>query len=327
MKHLLTLLAVASIALVAAAATPSAAAPPGVVAIRTPGFPAHVSAGFRSIWVISHRGGYLYRIDPRTNRVAATIDVTDALCFVPTVAGGALWVSNCGGLAAFETVYKVDPATNRVVDRVPGNSPAFGAGSLWTFVSKENRIYRIDPRSGLVLKTIRIAQLGADATGDFTVGGTAFGSTWIGTCSKVARISPATNVVQSIIRLPRSAACGTLRRGYLAGARMGFVDDRAWYVTENGLYSIDARSNRARRMPIRVLPHAEWGDDVVIGRYGSVWVRTSDTRVSRIDPRSGRVVATYPATGGGGGFTLAFGSLWVTNAISDTVWRERLRKP
>src|SRR4051794_37720805 len=113
MKHLPTLLA-AGIALAATAAS-SAAAPPGVVAIRTPGFPVHVSAGFRSIWVISHRGGYLYRIDPRTNRVVATIDVTDALCFVPTVAGGALWVSNCGGLAAFETVYKVDPATNRVV--------------------------------------------------------------------------------------------------------------------------------------------------------------------------------------------------------------------
>jgi hypothetical protein len=56
-------------------------------------------------------------------------------------------------------------------------------------------------------------------------------------------------------------------------------------------------------------------------------MRTSDSRIDRIDTASGRVLATYPADGGGGGggLAVAFGSLWVDNAGSDSVWREPIK--
>lgn len=50
-------------------------------------------------------------------------------------------------------------------------------------------------------------------------------------------------------------------------------------------------------------------------------------RCDRIDPASGGVQAVYPAgsEGGGGDITVAFGSLWVYNAGSDSIWREPIR--
>ncbi len=51
-------------------------------------------------------------------------------------------------------------------------------------------------------------------------------------------------------------------------------------------------------------------------------MRTSGKTVTRIDPATGTVVGSYPATGGGGGLAIAYGSLWVANANADTTWRE-----
>jgi hypothetical protein len=74
-------------------------------------------------------------------------------------------------------------------------------------------------------------------------------------------------------------------------------------------------------------PFAEWGDIPIVSGAGSVWLRTSDPKLDRIDPATGRVRATYPAAnaGGGGGLAVAFGSLWVENAGSDSVWREPIK--
>ena len=59
---------------------------------------------------------------------------------------------------------------------------------------------------------------------------------------------------------------------------------------------------------------------------GSVWVRLTDDSVTRVDPRTGTVMGTYPAdaAGGGGWPTVGFGSLWVPNFGSDTIWRDRI---
>jgi hypothetical protein len=58
----------------------------------------------------------------------------------------------------------------------------------------------------------------------------------------------------------------------------------------------------------------------------SLYIRTSDAAVSQIDPSDGRVIATYPAdpAGGGGHEAVGFGSLWVANVGTSTLWRDRL---
>jgi hypothetical protein len=320
-KHAFLLKGVGALAVALVAASAPSAAVPRVVAIRAPGFPAHVASGFGAVWVISHRGGFLYRIDPTRNRVAATIDVSDALCFVPAVGGGAVWVANCGGLAGFEATYKVDPRTNRVLRRVPGSTPVFGAGSLWTALLMKGAVYRIDPKSGIVLTKIR--RVGFDTRELLYVGGVGYGSAWVGSNTTVARIATATNKVTKVIRLPKAIPGSTVTGGYSAGAHMAFGRRKVWVAVPGGVYAIDPSTNQAQRLSIPIRPFTQWGDIPIVAGAGSVWVRTSDRKVVRIDARSGRVVATYPASGGGGGLAVAFGSLWVANAADDTVSRIR----
>ena len=53
----------------------------------------------------------------------------------------------------------------------------------------------------------------------------------------------------------------------------------------------------------------------------SLWMRTNDRTVARISPTSGKVVARYPAAGGGGGVAFGFRSIWVANFAENRVWR------
>jgi DNA-binding beta-propeller fold protein YncE len=313
---------VAALAIALVAASISSAAVPRHVAIPTPGFPGHIASGFGAVWVISHRGGFLYRIDPARNRVTATIDVSDALCWVPAVGAGAVWVANCGGLAGFEVTYKVDPRTNRVLRRVPGSTPVFGAGSLWTALLMKGMVYRIDPESGIVLTKIR--RVGFDTRELLYIGGIGYGSAWIGSNTTVARIATATNKVTEVIRLPRATRGSTVTGGYSGAAHMAFAMGKVWIAVPGGVYIIDPSTNQARRLSIPIRPFTQAGDIAIVASAGSVWVRTSDRKVVRIDVRTGRVDRTYPASGGGGGLAVAFGSLWVANAGDDTVWRIRL---
>jgi hypothetical protein len=55
---------------------------------------------------------------------------------------------------------------------------------------------------------------------------------------------------------------------------------------------------------------------------GSVWVRTSDDSIARLNPSNGHIVARYPATGGAGGIAVTNGALGVANFGNDSVWRE-----
>jgi streptogramin lyase len=290
------------------------------------GYPTSVVAAFGSVWVGSHRATFLYRIDPSANRVAARIDISENLCWVPTTAKEFLWVSNCEGESDEPRVYQVDPRTNRVVRQAPGNAPAYGAGSLWT-VDDQMVVRRIDPRSGIVLDRIELhgfAPFGRD--GDPYVGGVGLGSVWVGSCARVARISTSTERVEKVIRLPDDPGCpgGAAARGYLGGDRIAFIDGRAWIAAPFRIYVVDPQTNTAQRTPIRLAPHTQWGDDSVVAARGSLWVRSSDDVVSRIDPSRLRAIETFPTAGGGGDIAVAFGSLWAVDFAGNSVWREPL---
>jgi len=59
---------------------------------------------------------------------------------------------------------------------------------------------------------------------------------------------------------------------------------------------------------------------------GSVWMQTAPAVIGRFNPRTGALIAQYPADPvGGGSWPLpAYGSLWVSNFDSDQIWRDRI---
>jgi hypothetical protein len=152
------------------------------------------------------------------------------------------------------------------------------------------------------------------------------GSVWLGsqTTKTVLRISAAKNKVTAVIPLPGAATTPTPAQGYAEGGPMAFAGGKIWFGNPAGIYEVDPSTNTARRLPIKIGALDLWGDITFATGLGSVWVRTSGTRVTRINPGTGRVIGTYPAAGGGGGIAIVGHSLWVANAGKDTTWRERV---
>lgn len=308
LKRLLifTFVLVAVFTAVAGAATPKR------VTIRQVGYAGDLAVGFNSVWAPDHRGGVLYRINHATNRVKA-IEVGESLCGLPAFGGGAVWIWGCDS----NVTYEVDPSTNRVVAQRRGGNPAFGDGSLWT-LSPAGAVLRIDPRSGLTLATI---------TADTTNGGPALaaaGSMWIEADDAVTRIDLQTNKVKAVIPLPGWKGSGDVPGGFLYANYIVYANGKIWDSNAAGLYVIDPATDHARRIAVELHPFSQFGDAVVAAGRGSIWIRTGDASVARIDPHTGTVTKRYSAdrAGGGGGIAVGFGSLWIANFGSLTVWRE-----
>ncbi len=132
-----------------------------VVLPRTPGIVSnlvsdHVAVGAGGVWVIGPDGRVL-RIDPRTNRIAATIAGVRARA----VATDAEYV---WALADDGTVTRIDSRSNAVVGsgRVDASSVASiaaGSGGAWVSAPADGALWRADPGAGdrLVMRTIPVA--------------------------------------------------------------------------------------------------------------------------------------------------------------------------
>jgi streptogramin lyase len=323
-----------SLVLVAMAAIPAttsrvSAHPAGgseiVAKIKTPGFPGPVGVGFGSIWVGGHRSGIVYRIDPRTNRVAAKVEVPDTLCTYAALGAGSIWWPNCGEGGRY--FYRIDPDRMRLIGRRSGFAPRFGAGSLWFTAGGPGTgeaIVRLDPRSGRTLA--RVTRLGFDKHDVFFAAGVGFGSAWIWSESGViARISTKTNRLTSVIPTPRSKRSGAFAGGYLFGGDFVTAAGSVWLTNPAGLYRIDPKTNAATLVKLPLRPFTQFGTIALAAGDGALWIRTGDRTVVRFDPRRRKVVGHYPAAGGGGEIAYAFDALWVANAYADSVWRIHAR--
>jgi len=312
-------------------------APPGVVGIATPSFPVDIVPAGNAVWVFPHHVAFAYRVDPAKNRVIAAVNLGEASCTSAAAGGGLVWTSNCGsGENEPAWVYGIDPAKNRVSIRVRGTNPVVGDRSLWVVDDSGKWVRRVDPRTGVVLARIATHSDQRPGGGTLVLGGVGYGSAWLDSDADktVTRISTATNKVTAVIPLPGGktqdeafshlSATGS---GYINGAWMAFADGKAWLGNPAGLFEINARNDRVRLIPLAMNPFTEWGDIPVVAGAGSIWIRTADTRVDRVDPAAGRVIGVYRAAddGGGGGLAVAFGSLWVDNAGTGSVWREPLK--
>src|SRR4029079_2905015 len=110
-----------------------------------------VAVGEGSVWVTGDMvDRRIWRLDPRTGRIEATIDLPAA---PRTVAAGqgALWIT----APIDDLVLRVAPATNRVTDRIPvgagASGVAVGEGSVWATSFIAGTVSRIDPRTRKVV--------------------------------------------------------------------------------------------------------------------------------------------------------------------------------
>ncbi|MGZ4365788.1 MAG: protein kinase domain-containing protein [Gaiellaceae bacterium] len=95
-----------------------------------PARPDSVATGAGSVWITAAGGGVLWRVDPTTNKLTATIPAGGGASGV-AVGFGSVWVAD----AMSGTVNKIDPHTNRLIDSIDvGDDPqqvAVGFGRVW----------------------------------------------------------------------------------------------------------------------------------------------------------------------------------------------------
>lgn len=239
-----------------------------------------IAVGGDAVWVASNGPHAVARVDPQTNRVVATIQVSDPLpdpLHGPTglaFSHGTLWVldgsANCG------CVHRIDPKTNRIVATIPLG----------------------------VATNFRIAPLGIATTPDAIWVTNRWGSE-DAPAGSVVRIDPTTNSIVAILPLGSSVEGGG-PTGIAASSGEVWVG----VPSTRSMVRIDALSNSL----VATIPGFTCIEHQLVMDGGSIWVADCDS-VRRVDRRTNAIVKTIaiPGITGSGvrGIAVAGGSVWV----------------
>jgi predicted Ser/Thr protein kinase/streptogramin lyase len=215
-----------------------------------------VAAGFGAIWLAVQESGIetsLVRIDPATDEIAATIDVS------PTFKGGnditwvatdheAVWVLNVEG-----TLWRIDPIKNRITNRYAitstGSFLTTGGGFVWVSNALSREVIRLDPTTGgtetipLPSSPRQLAFLG--------------GTLW------VRDVDGGTVTPLNISSLQLGASIGAPKRGVEVGG-LGYL----WIAGDDFVWGYDPVTGEIKEIPVGFAASTVAPDE----RTGAVWV-------------------------------------------------------
>jgi virginiamycin B lyase len=225
-----------------------------------------LAIGHDSVWVPCCRGREIVRVDCRTNKVLAEIQMSIASSEGGITANKhAVWMPIDGGTQ----LAKIDPAQNKITATIAIESGSFtaaaGLGAIWVTSSTNNLVTRIDPSTNGVVATIAVG-----AKPRFLAVG--FGSVWVlnqhdGT---ISRVDPSTNRVSITIDAEVPGDGGDIS-----------VGEGSVWITNLGtpLSRIDPVTNRVTAQFV-----GSGGDALRVG-FGALWLCSFGLQqVWRIDP-------------------------------------------
>ena len=171
---------------------------------------ADVAAGGDSIWVTSQRRHAVIQVDPATLRVVARVPVPAVPLAVAACRQDGLGRRLRQVVEGRRVCCGSIPRTTRSPAAIPlpgiPGDVAVGYGGVWATVNSEDAVWRIDPATGSVVRTIPVGSGPvAIAVGE--------GAVWVASAkdATVSRIDPATNKVVATIPVggsPRDVAVG-----------------------------------------------------------------------------------------------------------------------
>jgi streptogramin lyase len=277
--------------------------------LHVPGYADFLALEGDDAWVTNE--GRVEKLRAGASAPIATVPVAQP-CGGMAVDFGSLWVVDCRERA----LVRIDLSTTRVAAVIPTGvadpegelSVATGAGSVWLLTDRTGVLSRIDPATNSVVARIAVQPFSFAAAFGFdsvwtaaAAGGTPEGG------GSLQRIDPRTNTVTATIPVgpgPRFLAAG-------AGA--------VWTLHQgDGTVSrVDPERNT---VAASVVAEASGpGGDIAVGA-GRVWVRSTPSALSVIDPASNRVVAAYGPPCGSGAVRANERVVWVTAHDTRTVW-------
>jgi virginiamycin B lyase len=272
-----------------------------------PGAPDWIVAG-ESIWISNFPKNNVTRIDPRTNKIADVVAGLNKPCSGLAIGFGSLWVPNCGD----QTLARVDLKTAKITATIPtgvANSEgglAVTGDSVWLLTDAKSTLARLDPDKNTIVATVRLP------AGCFTV---AYGppgpeaALWVTctTANKVLRVDPLANLVTDRIDVSPQPRFLTVGEGAV------------WVLCQGqgNVAKIDPKEKKVVST-IEVGVPGEGGD--ISAGEGAVWVTSFGFPISKIDPKSGKVVQQFVGDGGDA-IKAAGGSIWLSNLKQQVVWR------
>ena len=262
-----------------------------------------------AVWVGSTGPDAVHRIDPRTNKLVATVELAGEPCAGLAVGFGSIWIPLCGKPS---TLAKVDGARN-VVSAVFQTGPAAGEGgittstdSVWLVTDKEGSLARLDPATGQVRQIVRVP------AGSYNPRFAA-GRVWV-TRADGAEITA--------VDASSGAVLGTTQTG--PGPR--FLTSGAgsiWTFNQGdgSLSRIDIHSRQVTHtIPLGTPGH---GGDIAFGG-GLVWTTMPTVPLSAVNAADSKLLCQWV---GPGGDSLGIGhdALWLTDYHGGTVSRLELQ--
>ncbi len=201
-------------------------------------------------------------------------------------------------------------------DTAPSNI-AVGEGSVWVLNTADERVSRVDPRTGNVIRSFeprgRPTDIAAGA-----------GALWIGSgpgaTHRVSRVDPATGDATRTERLPTGGEDGS----YSEGVPMIAVGAGAvWAINpDNTVSRLDPASGRR----VAVVRGPDGAEAIAAGDAG-VWVISGVNTISRIDPRTNRMrKAIELGSNRLFGIAVGGGAVWATSE-EGVLWRVEPGQP
>jgi streptogramin lyase len=262
----------------------------------------------------------LKRVDPQTGEQVATIPLEGLNGAFTQVAFGAgsVWVSSgYYGMGPApkrqpgDVVVRIDPRTNRVVDRIPVDPPsglAFGQGSVWATSAGYGTVSRIDPQSDKVVAKIKVGRGVVDIAVDESSGAVWVASAYLpknyggydnpkySEDRNLTRVDPETNRVVEEIPIEAHSQYG-------GAGNVAVGEGAVWVLSEDGkLLKVDPATNEIAAM----VDVGHWSSHLAV-YGGGVWamVQVKEFRLVRVDPRMMHIVASedigpIPKIGEGG---------------------------
>ncbi len=256
------------------------------------------------VWVSNNPKGIVTRIDPRTNKTSQTLTGFSKPCAGLAIGFGSLWVPNCGAKNVARVDLKSGKITSTIATTIADSEGgiATGAGSVWVVADAKSTLVRIDPEQNKIVGHISLPE------GCYTPA-FAFDSVWVA-CTKqdtVVRVDPTINKILTAIKV------GPQPRFLSAG------EGAVWTLNQSdGTVSRIEPSTNKVIATIEVGIPGEGGD--ISAEEGSVWATSFGVPLSRIDPKTNRVVQQFVGEGGDA-IRAGRGMVWLSNYKSGIEWR------
>ena len=257
-----------------------------------------------AVWVGSTGPYAVHRIDPRSNKLVATVTLPGEPCAGMTAGFNALWVPLCGTPT---TLARVDLQSNTLTGVFKAGPAAAeggittGAGSVWLVLDKNGKLARIDPVSGAVKAVIAIPPGSYNPV-------FSGGRVWV-TRAEGSEITPV------------DAATGKVLPSIPTGPGPRFLssgEGKIWTLNQGdgSVTSIATSDLAARTIGLGIPGH---GGDIAVGG-GMVWTSMPKVPLSAIDASTGALKCQWA---GAGGDSLAVGhdAIWLTDYHAGTISR------